>query len=408
MLNRILAGSENDPPETIKCALQAIRKHLGMEVAYVSEFVNDRSVFREVDAPGLEDLIKVGDSHSLDDVYCRHILEGRLPELIADTADYALCQSMPVTKSVPIGAHMSVPIRTSDGSALGMFCCLSPHANKSLNERDLQVMKVFADMAASQINNRMEAEREIKEKRDRIEHVVMEEEFTFVYQPIWDFRTHRPAGFEALCRFAGQPYRSPDKWFAEAFDADCGVRLELAVLTKALKALEVLPEDVFLSVNASPEMILSGAMTALLSRVPMKRVVLEITEHARVDDYGALRNLLVAFRSAGGRLAIDDAGAGYASLHHIIQLQPDIIKLDIELTRAVDTDPARRALAAALIFFARETDCIIIAEGIESGSELETLKMLGAPSGQGYFLGRPIDLSSVLELLRKSAQQKSA
>ena len=108
----------------VKRSLQAIRTHLDMEVAYVSEFVGDQIVFREVDAPGLEALVQPGDMRSLDEVYCRHILEGRLPELIPDTAAEPVAMAMPITRAVPIGKHMSVPIRMQDGGVYCMFCCL--------------------------------------------------------------------------------------------------------------------------------------------------------------------------------------------------------------------------------------------------------------------------------------------
>ncbi|HWG05286.1 MAG TPA: EAL domain-containing protein [Beijerinckiaceae bacterium] len=407
MLNEFLSTAEHNSPEAIRLALAAIRKHLGMEVAYISEFVENRSVFREVDAPGLEAMIKVGDSHSLDDVYCRHILAGRLPELMADTGDYAFAQAMPITHAVPIGAHMSVPIRARDGSALGMFCCLSPHANRSLNDRDLNVMRVFADMAAHQIVGRMEFEQSAQRKRAEIARVIAEKAFKFVYQPIWDFRSNRPTGFEALCRFAAEPYRSPDKWFNEAFEVDCGIDLELAVLDMALGGFRHLPEEIYLSLNTSPATILSGELARVLATAPMHRLVLEVTEHAPVEDYAALSNMLAPLRAAGARIAIDDAGAGYAGLQHIIRLSPDIIKLDISLTRTIDVDPARRALASALIFFARETGCVIIAEGIETVKEQEILELLGVPRGQGYFLGRPVDLQSAQALVRTPDRQKA-
>jgi len=89
----------------IKAALKAAREHLGMEVAYVSEFVGDKSVFRSVDAPDKQELVKVGDEHSIDDVYCKHILEGRMPELIPDTSKQIIARSLPITKAAPIGAH---------------------------------------------------------------------------------------------------------------------------------------------------------------------------------------------------------------------------------------------------------------------------------------------------------------
>jgi len=135
----------------VKRSLQAIRTHLDMEVAYVSEFVGDQIVFREVDAPGLEAMIKPGDSRSLDEVYCRHILEGRLPELIPDTSTEPLAMAMPITQAVPIGKHVSVPIRMQDGSVYGMFCCLGFKPDHSLHERDMQMMRVFAELAAFEL-----------------------------------------------------------------------------------------------------------------------------------------------------------------------------------------------------------------------------------------------------------------
>jgi EAL domain-containing protein (putative c-di-GMP-specific phosphodiesterase class I) len=375
--------------EGVHTALQAIRRHLGMEVAYVSEFVGTESVFREVDAPGLEHLIKPGDRMALDDVFCRHILEGRLPELMPDTADFPFAAEVPISKAVQIGAHMSVPIRRPDGTPFGMFCCLSPHANNSLNERDLQVMRVFAELAADQIVERNEAEKVLAAKRDAIGRILADGAFSFVYQPIWNFHRRRPAGFEALCRFSPAPYRSPDKWFADAVEVGLGLELELAVVRGAFAALDRLPADAYMSVNASPETVLDGRLLSLLADLPAERIVLEVTEHAPVADYGRMVAALAPLRASGVRLAIDDAGAGYSSLQHIVQLRPDIIKLDMSLTRSVDTDQARRALAAALIYFAAETGCVIVAEGIETKSEMETLQLLGVPNGQGYYIGRP-------------------
>ena len=402
MLNLMAVSgtSDGDGPQLgISQALEAIRTHLGMEVAYVSEFVDGRAVFRNVDAPGLEALIKPGDSQSLDDVYCRHILAGTLPELMPNTADHPLAQTLPITHSVPIGAHMSVPVRLADGRAYGMFCCLSPRADKSLNHRDLQVMKLFAGVAAHQIGRDVEEIRAIRDIRSEIDGVIADQSFSVVYQPIFSIDPFRITGFEALCRFATVPQRSPDMWFKQADRAGYGVRLELTVLRHALRALQVLPEDKFLSVNASPATILSGELGRILHGIPKGRVVLEVTEHAKVEDYAALHAALTDLRKAGVRLAVDDAGAGYSSFQHIIQLSPDIIKLDMSLTRSVDKDAGRRALAAALGYFARETGCQMVAEGIETDMELLTLKTLGVAKGQGYLLGRPTDLQTARGLV---------
>ena len=387
--------------DAIKRALQAVRGHLGMEVAYVSEFVGERSVFRDVDAPGLESLIKAGDSHSLDDIYCRHILAGRLPQLIPDTSAEPLAMSMPITGAVPIGKHMSVPIRLPDGRVYGMFCCLGRNADLSLNERDLQMMKAFADFTAFEISRDFDATKLAEDKAARVTRVLDGNHIAIVYQPIWHLGTRRPIGLECLARFTSTPYSAPDVWFREAAETGMGIALEMAAVKVALAALPSVPETTYLAVNASPQTILSPELSRALEGLPAERIVLEITEHAHVDDYDQLLGALQPLRQAGVRVAVDDAGAGYASLQHILQLKPDLIKLDMALTRNIDADRPRRALASALIGFAQETGSRIIAEGVETAGELAVLRDLGVEKAQGYFLGRPTSLEHALKLIAR-------
>ncbi len=396
------ADSDSFPPRALQAAIGAIRQHLGMHVAYVSKFDGDYSVFQAVDAPGLEHLIKAGDSRHLDDVYCRHILAGRLPELIPDTRLEPLAMAMPITGATPIGSHLSVPVRDKDGMAIGMFCCLSPVANPSLNARDLQVMRVFADIIGDQMARKVEAEREVRSLAELIDTVIAEKALTSVYQPIFNLATMRPAGVEGLSRFTAMPYRSPDLWFADAFAAGRGIDLELAAIEVALRPLSRLPPSIYLSVNASARTIVSGRLESALADMPLDRIVLELTEHEVVADYDALLGALGPLRRGGIRIAVDDAGAGFASLQHILRLGPDRIKLDMSLTRDIDSDPARRALASAMVTFARETGAYLIAEGIETRAELEVLMAIGVDKGQGYLLGRPASLDATIDLLQQA------
>ncbi len=383
--------------QIIDAALRAVREHLGMPVAYLSEFVGDESVYHHVDAPGLEALIKPGDRRRLDDVYCRHILAGRLPELIPDTAREPVAVAMPITAAVPIGSHVSVPIRLRDGSVFGMFCCLSPEPNQSLNPRDLQTMRVFADIAAEQIQIEQEARREALEAEARIRNILASRQMDIVYQPIRDLGASRIAGFEALCRIPAEPRRPPDQWFAEAWTTPLGASFELVAIVKALEGLLCLDPTQYISINASPATLLDPRFGEIAMRVPPERLLIEVTEHAAVDDYARLQATLAPLRARGIRLAIDDAGAGHSSLRHIVQLAPDFIKLDMSLTRDVDTDIARRALVSALVFYTRETEAQIIAEGIETEAELATLRTLGVRRGQGYLLGRPEKLATYVK-----------
>jgi hypothetical protein len=126
--------------------------------------------------------------------------------------------------------------------------------------------------------------------------------------------------------------------------------------------------------------------------VPTDRIVVEVTEHARVNDYLEAQRVLGALRKAGIRVAVDDAGSGYASLRHILELRPDIIKMDLSITRDIDTDPARRALATALVIFAGEVGAVVVAEGAETESELCALQAAGIHRAQGFAISAPQSL----------------
>ena len=206
--------------------------------------------------------------------------------------------------------------------------------------------------------------------------------------PSWYLRTREMVGVEALARFRSLPLRPPNEWFAEAVRHELGVPLELAAVRQAMRVLRGLPGDAYLSINCSHRAAVSRDLASLLA-LDAPRIVLEITEHEAVEDYETLLEALEALRAQGVRVAIDDAGAGFASMRHTVRIAPDIVKLDISLTRDIDTDRARYALASALMSFAEELGMTMVAEGIETAEELETLLALGVPQGQGFFLADP-------------------
>ena len=224
---------------------------------------------------------------------------------------------------------------------------------------------------------------------ERIRSVLDGEGLSIVFQPIVELSGGDVLAAEALCRFATQPHRPPDRWFAEAVEVNLGVELELAALRAALDRIDEVSAGVRLSLNLSPVALCDPRILEEIARVPGSRLAVELTEHAPVANYAALEAALRVPRARGVQLMIDDAGAGFASLKHIVGLHPDVIKLDLSLTRDIDTDPVRRALAAALVAFARDIGAIIVAEGIETRGELEALRALGVTHGQGYHLAPP-------------------
>ncbi len=249
------------------------------------------------------------------------------------------------------------------------------------------------------IEERTKSERQLrahrKVQRERIDQVISANDFSIVFQPICDLSSNRITGFESLSRFPGQPQRTPDKWFADATDVGMGPELELLAVRKAIEFLPDLPQGNFISVNVSPAVATQSQLVSLCAVDP-GHVVVELTEHTQVDDYAEIIENLNRLRELGVRIAVDDTGAGFAGLEFLVRLRPDVIKLDRSLVAGIDGDPAKRAMAAALVLFAREIGATVIGEGIETTTELQILTDLGCDWGQGFLLGVPSSMSAEL------------
>lgn len=400
LLLQSVGESEIQGRESLPQLLNAIRQHLQMDVAFVSEFARGRRVFRTVDPPGPDNPVQPGASDPLEESYCQRVVDGRLPELMCDAKQNPVAAALPVTHALPVGAHLSVPILLADGSCYGTFCCFSYSPDQSLDARDLNMMRVFADVAAKLIDKEREVALRQKALEGKILAALESDGLSMVYQPIYDLEQAKVVGFEALSRFSPEPYRPPDAWFCEAKEVGLGAELEARAIRLGLRAMKHLPDDIYMSVNISPEYILDGVLDEIFRDQTLHRVMLEITEHAVVHHYDELARLIRPLRHRGLKIAVDDAGAGYASFRHILNLAPDRIKLDISLTHNIDTDNSRRALAAAFSKFAEETGTAIVAEGVETESEIKTLKCLGVTKVQGYFIGRPMPLLQAAQLCR--------
>ena len=212
------------------------------------------------------------------------------------------------------------------------------------------------------------------------------------FQPIVSLADGRVLGAEALSRFASADgERTAEDWFTDAARVGLGVDLEVHAAQQALRMATALPEDAYVSVNLSPETLLWPGLPDALrkSPIPLSRILVELTEHSAVGDYDALDRALRPLRDEGLRIAVDDAGAGYATFRHVLRLAPDVIKLDRSLISGIDGDPARRALAGAFVAFAREVHGVVVAEGIERSAELAVVLDLGVDAGQGYLFSRP-------------------
>ena len=331
------------------------------------------------------------------------ILDVRMPGGGGPRATREILRRSPDSRVIALSAHEEIDsvLEMLRAGALGYVVkgdstdAIVKAIHRSLDHRGTFSSQVTGDMAhalAEQLHMVSQgSEQRRQEVEDRISRVLDGDgdELYMAYQPIFDLKDNEVVGLEALARFRSPPDRSTDTWLAEADAVGRLLEMEGACLRAAIGDLERLPEEAYLSLNISPAMAIAPELRAVLDGLPAERLVLEMTEHARVDDYTALKAALGTFRERGVRLAIDDAGAGFASLRHIVLLHPDFIKLDMTLTRDIHVDETRQALVAALVAFGSQIGAEVVAEGVEFAEQLDTLRQAGVQFGQGFYLARP-------------------
>jgi EAL domain-containing protein (putative c-di-GMP-specific phosphodiesterase class I) len=373
--------------EAIDRILSLARAALDMDLALVG-FFDGEYVVEALDGDNEWFDIEVGKRTPVSETYCQRMTRGDLPHLIHDASADLRTADLPLTREAGIGAYVGVPIRLWDGTLYGTLCCLSRSAEPSLNDRDVRFLRVLAEIVADQIDREQLESEKRKLEWSRIRSILDRDDVDVEFQPVFDLLDCSIVSLEALARFWTEPMRPPSAWFAEATEVGLGIELELAAIRSALQRLAEIPEEIALAINVSPVTALEPQFCELLQDVA-HRIVIEITEHAQVDDYDALQQALAPLRDRGAKLAVDDVGAGFANLRHILRLAPDLVKLDLSLTQEISRDPAREALAASLVGFAEGVGASIVAEGISNDEDLTLLRSLGVDYGQGYHLARP-------------------
>jgi PAS domain S-box-containing protein len=278
------------------------------------------------------------------------------------------------------------PIIGDDGP-IGVVALGTTHEQVARRIDDqLPVAVEFAAAAASLIAGPLAVRQDLSRQRRRIEGIIAAGAFDPVFQPIVDLSTGTPIGYEALTRF--HDGTSPDEVFAAAGRTGVGLELEAASLAVAISASNQLPSGPWLSVNVSADLVLERDRLAAILERRTRPIVLEITEHDAVSDYAGVR-ATVPLLGADIRVAVDDAGAGVANFSHIVELRPDFVKIDVGLVRGVNHDLTRQALIVGLRYFAEATNGWVVAEGVETEEERQTLIGLGLELGQGFLFGRP-------------------
>lgn len=376
-------------PAWLHRVLDSARTRLGMDVAWMSTFTETAQQIRAATGALDEMHVHEGMEPSLEGSFCVRVLSGQLPPVVTGARRHPGTRDLAVTAELGIGSYVGAPVRSPDGRPVGMLCCVSRDDGAHLDGAAVRTLELLADVIADRLAEPLPTLP--ADPAERVREVLREGAVVTHVQPIVDLATEEAVAYEALARFPDVA-EGPVRLFSAAAAAGLGVELEELAARAALAVAPRLPAGRPLGVNLSPQALLCPSVTGLLLDHRALDLAVEVTEHSPVDDYDALDRALGCLREAGIGLTVDDAGAGYASLRHVLRLRPDVIKLDIALVAGVHADPAKRAMVSAMVGFADETGSRLVAEGIEEAAEVATLRSLGVRHGQGHLLGRPAPL----------------
>lgn len=376
-------------PRVIDQLLESVRRQLGIDVAYLTEYDLDGAEVRALAGNGEHLALSVGARVPVAESVCLASILGYAPGTVADTRQHQITRRLAWDRRVPIGAFAAAPVQLSSGALFGGLCVAHHAPLPELGPVTQPFLAAMADVLGTQLDHEYHTQRQSSTELDAVRSLFADGRLSIVLQPIVELTTGDTIGVEALSRFATDPPRPPNLWFSTAARHGRGVDLESAAIARALRLLPRLPSSWYMALNASPDLVQSGELDRLIPDGADHRLVVEITEHAAVADYDRLMSTLAGVRGRGGRIAVDDAGAGFASLRHVVQLQPDIIKIDGSLIRGLDAEPLHRAMVESLVSFAANTGATLVAEAVETASELAVLQDLGVTVAQGHLFASP-------------------
>ncbi|WP_138734471.1 EAL domain-containing protein [Modestobacter excelsi] len=376
----------SDADQQVAELLRTAKESLQLSVAFLSR-LDGTTQHLEVVESSVPFLFPEGNQQRQETTFCQAILDGDLPAVIPDVRQHPRAMALPAARLPRIRSYVSVPVVLSDGELYGTFCAAGLTTDKGLTKRDKSLMTVLASAAAVIIEPGVREQERRRELLGRLEPVLAGGGPVVVLQPIVDLATGLRVGSEALSRFPAAWDKAPDVCFAEAHSVGLGHELELTALSRAAEHLTAV--EGYVAMNISPATLLLPEFAALMEQLPLERVLLELSEHDPVEDYAALAGALAPFRARGMRLAIDDVGAGFSSLRHIVVTAPDVLKMDRSIVSGVDTDPVLTRLVSSLVEFGHGGGATVVAEGVETSAEAVVLGELGVDLGQGWFFGRP-------------------
>ncbi|BCJ50701.1 hypothetical protein Asp14428_21760 [Actinoplanes sp. NBRC 14428] len=380
-----MGKNRTEAAEQVADLLRTARRALGLSLAFMTRMDGDTQHLEVVES-ALPMIFRDGMTQPQQTSFCQAVMDGALPPVMPDVRDFPVAMRLPAARMPRVRSFVSVPVVLSDGTVYGTFCAAGFTADKQLTRRDQALMEVLSHAAAMIIEPDVRRRARDAEIAGRILPVIDEGGPAVLLQPLVDLITGRRVGAEALSRFPAAWNLPPDRCFADAHLIGEGHRLELLALRRAADHLDRVPG--YVAMNVSPATFLTPECAALLGRLPLDRVVLELSEHEVVEDYDLLKAALAPLRARGLRLAIDDVGAGYSSLRHIVITAPDVIKLDRGIVTGLAGDPVLTVVTRALVDLARGVGAVVVAEGVETAADAAALAGSGVDLGQGWHFGR--------------------
>lgn len=378
--------------ESIRTLLGILRGRLGLDAAWLSSFRDGSRAFEIVDGEAETSGLDSGVRWALSESCCGRVIDGPLPATVHGTTADPGFDALLTSSALGFGTYVAVPVLDHNGTATAMVCAVSREAKPPLADIDLRISRQVADLIGTLFDYPADERTTTADQHAAIRGVLSRGDFEVVFQSVHDVTSGVVIKVEALARFPCRPFR-PDAFLAQAAQMGLGIDLEIAILRRVFSMVPELPDEILVAVNISPAAAMVAPWAELLSDVDPSRIVLELTEHDAVQDYGALEDALGPCRERGVRIAIDDVGAGFSSFSHVLELSPDFVKIDQSIIRHVDVDDARRRLAHAVAELAGQMGATVIAEGVENQGELDAVAAVGIKAAQGYYLARPRPLA---------------
>ena len=381
----ITGGFATAGDHRIRRIVDRVRDHLDMDVVYLTQVVTGYQLYRLAGAQGDVFGMGMAEDLPLPPAIAKLVIEGDAPQVIGDIASDPDADAYGDVLAPPVGAFIGVPVQSVNGECVGSLCCVSNTPRPDLDDRAVAFMAALAEFLAEPL----EAWESRYVARKSVKRLLETGAIIPALQPVVRLTDGAWVGVEALARFPAAGV-TPDSAFSDSRDCGLDTELERAALDVALRTRPVLPDGVHLAFNAGPAAILSDGFAEVLSASgPLDRLVLEITEHAAVEEYENLTDVVNPLRRAGLRLAVDDVGAGYASLRHVVRMAPDIIKIDRSLVDGISRDVAQRSIVAGIVMLALDLGVLTVAEGVETAADAAALTELGVDMVQGYLFAPP-------------------